>query len=98
MEKVDVSLKKAGGFLTLKPHARFEPQQMRLAVVKAGFTPRDITFTAVEGGDGLLKGIDLVVEQNEQQLIFNRQQMRFATTPLLRLSIGISNGTSRAPL
>jgi hypothetical protein len=60
VEKVDVSLKKARGFLTLKPKARFEPQQMRLAVVKAGFTPRDITFAAVghvvqQGGKVLLK-------------------------------------------
>ena len=47
MEKVDVNLKKARGFLTLKPDARLEPQQMRHAVVKAGFTPRDITFTAM---------------------------------------------------
>ena len=47
MEKVDVNLKKARGFLTLKSDARLEPEQMRLAVVKAGFTPRDVTFTAV---------------------------------------------------
>jgi hypothetical protein len=47
VEKVDVNLKKARGFLTLKADARLEPEQMRLAVVKAGFTPRDVTFTAV---------------------------------------------------
>jgi hypothetical protein len=33
-----------------------------------------------------LQGIDFEVKQNEEQLIFNRQQMGFATAPITSLA------------
>ncbi len=68
MKKVDVSLRKARGFLTLKKGALLQPQQLRQAVVKSGFTPRAITFTAL-GHLVQRKGHVLFKVQGSGQLI-----------------------------
>lgn len=47
MQNVTVSLEKAIAEFTLAPEQELEPERLRKAVVKAGFTPRDIEITAV---------------------------------------------------
>jgi hypothetical protein len=41
---------------------------------------------AKESRDDFLQGIDFEVKQNEEQLIFNRQQMGFATATVTSLT------------
>lgn len=47
MQNVTVSLEKAMAEFTLAPEQELEPERLRKAVVKAGFTPRDIEIMAV---------------------------------------------------
>ena len=41
---------------------------------------------AKASGDDILQGIDFEVKQNEEQLIFDGQQMGFATAPITSLA------------
>ncbi len=47
MQNVTVSLEKAMAEFTLVPEQELDPERLRKAVVKSGFTPRDIEITAV---------------------------------------------------
>ncbi len=68
MDKVNVSLKKSRGFIRLKQGAPLDADNLRKAVVKAGFTPTFVEFESTgaivpkDGGHALkVEGIGQLI-------------------------------------